>query len=85
MKKLELVALTYEFQGKPIKKVALVLGDSRAPGKVRLSVWSQSGRSWAAPRAYPRDVVAGPVPESWPQGRAARRAFESGNRPRGQS
>lgn len=57
------------------RRVALSLGESRAPGKVRLAVWSHASRQFCAARAYPAAAVLGPAPEKWPQTRAAQQAL----------
>lgn len=50
--------------GRKFRKVFLVIGYSRAPGKVRVRAWSEVGQSWTgiATRFF-RDLV--PAPRGW--------------------
>lgn len=56
----------------PQRKVYVVIGPSRVPGKVRLSTWSHAGRRWCTPQTWIASWLC-PAPDDWPQTQAARR------------
>ena len=65
------------------KKIGLVLGDSRVPGKVRIATYSVQGRCWSTPHAETIESLQGPAPADWKATKAARRTWELGRRPFG--
>lgn len=66
---------------KGMRRVAVVLGDSRVPLKVRISVWRHASRRWTNPHAVFVAELEGAAPGSWPATRAAARARAAGDRP----
>jgi hypothetical protein len=51
------------------RKVHLILGPSRAAGKVRVVTWSHNSRGWSLPRTKREDGLC-PAPADWPQTKA---------------
>ena len=54
------------------RKVYLVLGPSRVPGKIRICTWSHAAKDWSLPYAALADNYC-PAPSDWPQTKAAKR------------
>lgn len=54
------------------RKVYLVVGPSRAIGKVRLATWSHVSKSWSQPKAWRADILC-VAPPDWPQTKAVQR------------
>jgi hypothetical protein len=54
------------------RKVYLVLGPSRKPGKIRVCTWSHASKDWSQPYAALADIYS-PAPEDWPQTKAVKK------------